>query len=167
VADVFDRTSLSDVERRTLARLVDLLRAELGDGLRAVWLFGSRARGEPGHEDSDVDVLVVTDRGRRDFRRVQQAVRAASEAEGFPFVYLSAHVRDPAHIAHKREIEDFFHDVFVKTTRVDPDVHAAAAALQREREEVDYEAVRIDRAAAEDALAVAERFVAAVRALLA
>ncbi|MGH2988561.1 MAG: nucleotidyltransferase domain-containing protein [Solirubrobacterales bacterium] len=39
--------SLTDVERRTLGRLVELLKAELGTELRAVWLFGSRARGEP------------------------------------------------------------------------------------------------------------------------
>lgn len=101
-------TSLTEIERRTLARLVALLRADLGDGLRSVWLFGSRARGEPGHDDSDVDVLVVTDGGMRDFRRVQRAVWAASEAEGFSFVYLSAHVRDPAHVAYKRSIDDFF-----------------------------------------------------------
>jgi len=107
IADL-EGTSLTEVERRTLARLVDLLRADLGDELRSIWLFGSRARGEPGDEDSDVDVLVVTERGKRDFDRVQAAVRAASEAEGFLFVYLSAHVRDPAHVARKRAIDDFF-----------------------------------------------------------
>lgn len=101
-------TSLTDVERRTLARLVDLLRAELGPALRSVWLFGSRARGEPGHDDSDVDVLVVTENGKKDSRRVQELVYEASQAEGFLFVYLSAHVRDPAHIRHKRAIDDFF-----------------------------------------------------------
>jgi predicted nucleotidyltransferase len=108
VEDPLAHTSLSEVERRTLARLVDLLQSDLGGELRSVWLFGSRARGELGHDDSDVDGLVVTDGGRRDFRRVQAAVRAASEAEGFQFVYLSAHVRDPRHVAHKRAIRDFF-----------------------------------------------------------
>lgn len=103
-----DATSLTEVERRTVARLVDLLREELGDGLRSVWLFGSRARGERRHEDSDVDLLVVTKHGKRDFRRVQLAVWAAAEAEGYSFVYLSAHVRDPAHVAYKRSVDDFF-----------------------------------------------------------
>jgi predicted nucleotidyltransferase len=105
---LLEDTSLTDVERRTLARLVELLRVEFGPELRSVWLFGSRARGEPGNDDSDVDVLVVTEHGKRDRRRVQDLVYIASEAEGFMFVYLSAHVRGPEHIAHKRAIDDFF-----------------------------------------------------------
>jgi predicted nucleotidyltransferase len=101
-------TSLSQIERRTVLRLTRMLQAELGSSLRSVWLFGSRARGEPRRGDSDVDVLVVTDGGRRDFHRVQDVAVAAAEREGYPFVYLAVHVRDPAHVAHKRAIRDFF-----------------------------------------------------------
>lgn len=80
------RASVGEVERRTLRRLVALLEKELGERLRSVWLFGSRSRGEPPGEDSDVDLIVVTDAGRRDFNLVQDLVVEAAEAEGFPFL---------------------------------------------------------------------------------
>ena len=51
--------ALSEDERRLVERLVEELRAELGESLRAVWLYGSRARGERG-PDSDIDLLVIT-----------------------------------------------------------------------------------------------------------
>ena len=55
-------TSLSDDERALLERYVALLRERLGTALHAVWLYGSRARGEePSHGDSDVDLLVLVD----------------------------------------------------------------------------------------------------------
>jgi predicted nucleotidyltransferase len=43
VATLADR-SLSADERTLLDRFVSELRARLGDELRAIWLFGSRAR---------------------------------------------------------------------------------------------------------------------------
>jgi predicted nucleotidyltransferase len=36
--------------------------AELGPDLHGVSLYGSRARGEPAHDESDVDILVVARR---------------------------------------------------------------------------------------------------------
>lgn len=39
--------SLTAEERRVVERLVELLREEFGPDLHAVWLYGSRARGEP------------------------------------------------------------------------------------------------------------------------
>ena len=47
-------------ERTALTTFVDWVRGRFGDRLRELKLFGSRARGE-GHEESDVDVLVVVD----------------------------------------------------------------------------------------------------------
>jgi hypothetical protein len=44
--------TLSDAELRTVERFVPVLSDELGDDLQAVWLYGSRARGETPHEDS-------------------------------------------------------------------------------------------------------------------
>ncbi|MBW3534989.1 MAG: nucleotidyltransferase domain-containing protein, partial [Gemmatimonadetes bacterium] len=41
-----------------LNHLVQTLRARCPDEVRAVWLYGSRARGDA-RPDSDVDVLVV------------------------------------------------------------------------------------------------------------
>jgi predicted nucleotidyltransferase len=85
-----------------------MLDAEFGESLRSVWLFGSRARGEPRSEESDVDVLVVSTGGDDDFDRIQELSRAAAQAEGYPFVFLAVHVRDPAHVAYRRSIRDFF-----------------------------------------------------------
>jgi uncharacterized protein (UPF0332 family) len=59
-----------------------------------------------------------------------------------------------------------FHEAFVRTARFDPGLHGAAAALQRDREEVDYEAAQLTREEMESAIEAAERFVAAVRALI-
>lgn len=47
-------------ERRALQELAEWLRAHFGRRLVDLRLFGSRARSE-GHEDSDLDVLVVVD----------------------------------------------------------------------------------------------------------
>jgi len=49
----------------TLQPVVDHLRAQLGARLRAIVLFGSRARGDA-RPDSDIDLLVVADGLARD-----------------------------------------------------------------------------------------------------
>jgi len=101
-------TSLRAVERRVLEAFVSELHATLGDRLVAVWLFGSRARGEPGGPDSDVDLLVVSTAGKRDFRAVQKALWRAAQREGDDWLRYAAHVRDPERVAYKRAVEDFF-----------------------------------------------------------
>lgn len=53
--------ALSAGERSLLTAYVAALWSELGDGLSAVWLFGSRARGEHAGEESDIDILVLVD----------------------------------------------------------------------------------------------------------
>jgi uncharacterized protein len=50
--------NLSPAETAALARFRAFLAAWLGERLRGCVLFGSRARGQ-GHEDSDLDVLVL------------------------------------------------------------------------------------------------------------
>ena len=103
-----DPASLSASERRALTRLTRLLEQRLGDELVAVWLYGSRARGEPLHEESDVDVIVVTRSGREDWDSVYRALVEAADAEGEnPFAF-SLHVFDPEWIADRRGIESFF-----------------------------------------------------------
>ena len=47
-------------ERNALTEYAALVRRRFGERVRDLRLFGSRARGE-GHEDSDLDVLVVVD----------------------------------------------------------------------------------------------------------
>lgn len=58
--------TLTEAERRAVERFVSLLSEFLGPDLDAIWLYGSRARGERPHEESDIDVLVLTRRGEDD-----------------------------------------------------------------------------------------------------
>ena len=101
--------SLSALERQVVERFVELLEAEYGAGLRSVWLYGSRARGEPPRLESDVDLLVIADdAGWDDFHRVGRLLDEAAEAEGASPVFFSAHVYDPDHLANRRQIRSFF-----------------------------------------------------------
>lgn len=102
-------TSLSDAERRVLDRLVPLLKDEFGDALRAVWLYGSRARGEEPHEDSDIDLLIVTDDAEADgVARAYRRIDEAAAGEGLGFTLFSPHVYTPAHMESRRAIRSFF-----------------------------------------------------------
>ena len=56
-----------------IATFLAELRASLGPGIREVWLFGSRARGDA-QDSSDYDVMVVAEGEIGDLRRkVQEA----------------------------------------------------------------------------------------------
>ncbi|MGH3031398.1 MAG: nucleotidyltransferase domain-containing protein [Gaiellaceae bacterium] len=99
--------SLTDVERRVLGRFVRRLEREYGDKPRAVWLYGSRARGEEPTPYSDVNLLVVTE-GGEDWLRVGALVDEAAEAEGANPVLFSAHVYSPERLAQRRGIRSFF-----------------------------------------------------------
>jgi predicted nucleotidyltransferase len=102
-------TSLTSLERRVIERFVGLLEAELGPHLRSVWLYGSRARGEPGGEDSDVDLLVVSTRGEPndDLRVIELAFEAAG-AEGANPARYSIKLYDPELVEQRRRIRSFF-----------------------------------------------------------
>lgn len=58
--------ALDERERELLDRFVAALEQQYGDDLDAVWLYGSRARGERSHDKSEIDVLVVTRSDRDD-----------------------------------------------------------------------------------------------------
>lgn len=105
-----ESTSLSPLERRVLARFVALVEAELGSELGGVWLYGSRARGEPPGEDSDVDLLVVApiEDWREQDRRIGRLADAAADAEGASPFDFSVLVYTPEQLAQRREIESFF-----------------------------------------------------------
>jgi predicted nucleotidyltransferase len=97
---------LSAEERRVLERWIERLRAAID--LEAVWLFGSRARGE-GDEESDVDLLVIT---RGDPVRDRQAAwtlidEAARELGANPGRYVP-HTWDREWLADRRAIDSFF-----------------------------------------------------------
>lgn len=101
--------SLSPAERRTLERLVELLQGEFGPHLRAVWLYGSRARGERPGPDSDVDVLVVSSRQRpNDDLRAIVLMHEAANAEGADPMRFSVKVFDPEYVDDRRRIRSFF-----------------------------------------------------------
>ncbi len=56
-------------EDPVLSAFLGILRGKLGIRLREVWLFGSRARGDPS-DDSDYDILVVADGELKDTRSI-------------------------------------------------------------------------------------------------
>jgi len=103
-----DSASLSTDERRAVDRLVALLQERLGDDLVAVWLYGSRARGEEPPAESDVDLMVVTRYGAKDSDIVDDAVWEAAEAEAANPFWFSAQIVTPEWLADRRRIESFF-----------------------------------------------------------
>jgi predicted nucleotidyltransferase len=110
--DTLVDTSLSGDERALLERFVSELRSRLGEELHAVWLFGSRARGElPAREDSDVDLLVVVDDASWDgAQRVYAILDDAAGALGLEALAwtFSVHVNTPEWLAQRRAVESFF-----------------------------------------------------------
>jgi predicted nucleotidyltransferase len=103
--------SLSAEERALLERFVERLRLRLGDDLHAVWLFGSRARGERTGQESDVDVLVlVSDASWPAKMRVRELLDVEARELGLEALVwsFSIHVNTPAWLAQRREIDSFF-----------------------------------------------------------
>jgi predicted nucleotidyltransferase len=111
------RAALNDTERRATERIVNLLQSELGEDLLALWLYGSRARGEADpnetHYDrrSDIDMMAIVD-ARRDPNAVRRnlalAVMHAVEAEGDSPPYYSLRVYDVNWLRDRRRIRSFF-----------------------------------------------------------
>jgi predicted nucleotidyltransferase len=107
VAPSLATTSLSADERRFLVRLARALQRELH--ATSVWLYGSRARGEPPHSDSDIDVLVIAPGSSWDNlgRAYRLLHRLAVEAGVDPMLF-SVQVFDPEWLAGRRAIDSFF-----------------------------------------------------------
>ncbi|MDQ3720483.1 MAG: nucleotidyltransferase domain-containing protein [Actinomycetota bacterium] len=99
--------ALTEPERRALDRLVASLERELRDDLHAVWLYGSRARGE-WREGSDVDVLVIASVAREQEEHIDSLVEKAAEAEGLYYGWFSVFVHSPEWLADRRAIEAWF-----------------------------------------------------------
>lgn len=83
--------ALSATERTALADLRRRLTARFGGRLARFTLFGSRARGE-GHEESDLDVLVLVHQLTRQERRA--TIDDAGDVEMSVGLVLSPLVRD-------------------------------------------------------------------------
>lgn len=106
-----DQATLTTAERTVLEAFVVSLRERLGDELHAVWLFGSRARGETVGELSDVDLLVIADGASWDGAGVvHDVLQEAAEAVSLPELVwtFSPHVHDPAWLEGRRAIKSFF-----------------------------------------------------------
>lgn len=98
-------------------RILDRLSNDLGNDLLAVWLFGSRARGDADIEEldpdrrSDVDLMVVV-APDRDASKVKwelaPQVEAIADEEGDSPVFYSALFYDGEQIRERRRIRSFF-----------------------------------------------------------
>jgi len=104
------QASLSTEERALLTRFSSELHSEELEP-EAVWLFGSRARGEQPAEDSDVDVLVLLkDASWAAKMRVHAALQSAArelDLQALTFSF-SIHVNTLTWLAQRREIRSFF-----------------------------------------------------------
>jgi predicted nucleotidyltransferase len=105
------QTSLAADEQALIERFVQELRLRLNGELHAVWLFGSRARGELRSQESDVDVLVLVDDaswdGRMRVRRMLDDAARELDVEALTWSF-SVHVHTPDWLAQRREIRSFF-----------------------------------------------------------
>jgi predicted nucleotidyltransferase len=107
-ADRLAAAHLTESEVRTIERFASRLQDELGEMLHALWLYGSRARGEA-HADSDIDLLVVVDGGRDRYRRIAGDLgEAAAIAEGESPFSFSVHTHDLQWLQGRRKIDSFF-----------------------------------------------------------
>ena len=113
--DVLAAAALSVSERRVVERLVGSLQDELGEDLQAIWLYGSRARGDAAVEEtdpdlrSDIDLMVIADGGERRYDdKVQGLTYAAAVEAGESPVWYSVFVFDPEWLQGRRAIESFF-----------------------------------------------------------
>lgn len=101
--------SLASHERRAVERFAKRLREELGGELSAVWLYGSRARGEPPGPESDIDLIVVVEGGPGPHAdAILRVAEEAAAAEGVGWATLSPQIFDPAFVKQRRRIESFY-----------------------------------------------------------
>jgi predicted nucleotidyltransferase len=135
--DILATAALNDTERRVLKRILARLQSKIGSDLLAVWLYGSRARGEadPTETDpdlrSDVDLLAIVDSSRdvKDLTRwAQPMVEEEGDAEGDSPVYYSLRVFDTDWLRGRRQIRSFF------TQEVDRDKLVLAGGRLEEEE---------------------------------
>lgn len=117
LTDAIAAAPFNEVERRLVVRIVAWLEAEVGDDLLAIWLYGSRARGEadPDETDpdrrSDIDMLVVlgVDGDEQALRwSVLPAVERMADAEGDSPIYYSVRVIGEGWLRDRRRIHSFF-----------------------------------------------------------
>lgn len=92
-----------------VARLIELMHERFDGRLRSVWLYGSRARGEPPGPESDIDLLAIAGPGDEDdvLTAIELVGRAVEELQlNRPIVSIKVH--DPQWLEGRREIDSFF-----------------------------------------------------------
>lgn len=109
--------ALNERERHVVGRIVACLDEELGKDLLAVWLYGSRARGDadPSEADpdlrSDVDLIAIVD-AARDASAVSwdlaPLLEGIADAAGDSPVYYSLRFYDTDRLRDRRHIRSFF-----------------------------------------------------------
>jgi type I restriction enzyme R subunit len=101
-------TSLTEAERTTIERFIERTQESLGTDLDAIWLYGSKARGDA-KDGSDIDLLVLARGGREGHRKaIVGLARELETLDGDGRAVLSATVQDREWLAERRETEDFF-----------------------------------------------------------
>jgi predicted nucleotidyltransferase len=116
VEDLPNDLSLTPRERRVVARLLGWLRNELGSDLLAVWLFGSRARGEADLTEldpdrrSDVDLLILVDSVDTTALswKLRPRLEAIADEEAESPVWFSVMAYDAERLRERRRIHSFF-----------------------------------------------------------
>ena len=96
-------------QRETLAKCLEAMDRALP--LKAVYLFGSHARGEA-RPDSDVDLCLVAEGATEQLKAAQRCRKAIWEIRpkpAFTFVPIS-----PTRLEEKKAIGDFFFDTVLK-----------------------------------------------------
>jgi predicted nucleotidyltransferase len=104
---VLGEAALDERERELVHRFVSALKWQYGDDLDAVWLYGSRARGERPHDESDIDVLVITRSERDDQPLIPTLWHVLSEM-GNPPIIVDPRQRSRAWVEGRRAIASFF-----------------------------------------------------------
>jgi predicted nucleotidyltransferase len=97
---------LAPEERRVVERLIEVLEREFS--LEALWLYGSRARGEEPGPESDIDLLAITPGGWGDLRAATRQLHRIADEEGADPTDFALFVFDPAWVDDRRRIDSFF-----------------------------------------------------------
>ena len=95
-------------QRETLARCLEAMNRVMP--LRAVYLFGSHARGDA-RPDSDVDLCIVADGAERQLEAAQQfsrSIRPIRPKPSFTLVPIT-----PERLAEKRRVKDYFFETIL------------------------------------------------------
>lgn len=108
---------LNRIEEEAITKLKNLLSQKLGDNLKNVLLYGSKARGDY-NNDSDIDILVVADTVTPDVKDIiRDAVLDIQLEYSLP---IAAHIRSLDYINAQRNngLNLFIHNVEREGIRV-------------------------------------------------